>query len=524
MKAGKGGHFAVHVRDILARNARIFPDKTALAMGEERITNRELHARVLRRAAFLRRLELGRGDRVAVLTRNSPVHVELLFAVAFIGGVLVPLNPLLIGRELKTILQDADARALLYEEAFRDTVDGIRGDLPAAGRFIVVGPRDDTVTADAKSAAGISPDDGPLSEDDIVLQIYTSGTMGRPKGAMLSHRNLIAASASAALELGLSRNDVFLSCAPLPFISGTSRLLRFLYVGGTIVIQREFDPGEALAAIGRYGITHALFTPAMIAHILDVPDAERFDLSPLRLVLYGGSPIPIDLLKRAIGFFGCRMAQSYGQVESSGVLTFLHPEDHSPDGTGAFSTRKLMSAGQEAIGVEVRVVDEEGREISPHQVGEVIARGPNIFKGYYKDPAFTAETVRNGWLHSGDMASVDEEGYISIVDRKRDVIMTGGISVYPREIENVIAEHPVVKEVAVVGRPDYALGEVPIAVVALCEEGAADRESILTYCRENMAPFKVPRAIEVLPSLPRNSQGKILKVRLKERVAGGRRI
>jgi acyl-CoA synthetase (AMP-forming)/AMP-acid ligase II len=523
MKARSGGHSVVHVRDILARNARIFPDKTVLAMGEERITNRELYARVRRRAALLRRLDLRRGDRVAVLTRNSPLHVELFFAVTFIGCAFVPLNTLLTGREHRTILRDADARALLYEEDFRDTVDGIRGVLPAIARFIAVGPRDGAAPADAEGAAEISPDDVPLSEDDIVLQVYTSGTLGRPKGAMLSHRNLIAASASAALELGLSRNDVCLSCAPLPFVAGTDRLLRFLYVGGAIVIQQEFDPGAALAAVGRHGITHALFTPTMMARILDVPNADRYDISPLRLVLYGGSSIPVDLLKRAAGFFGCRMAQSYGQVESSGILTFLHPEDHRPDETGAFSTRKLMSVGQEAIGVEVRVVDEEGRGISPHQVGEVVARGPNIFEGYYKDPAFTAETVRNGWLHTGDMASVDEEGYISIVDRKRDVLMTGGISVYPREIENVIAEHPAVKEVAVVGRPEYPVGEVPVAIVVFREGEAADRESILAYCRENMALFKVPRAVEFLPSLPRNSQGKILKVRLKEQVAGGRK-
>jgi acyl-CoA synthetase (AMP-forming)/AMP-acid ligase II len=229
----------------------------------------------------------------------------------------------------------------------------------------------------------------------------------------------------------------------------------------------------------------------------------------------------MDLLKRAIRFFRCGVVQSHGQLESAGVLTVLHEEDHSLD-EGTPYMRKLMSVGKEAIGVEVRVVDEEGREIAPNEVGEIVARGPNIFEGYRNDPALTAKVLRDGWLRTGDVASIDEEGYIYIVDRKRDTLTVEGISISPREIENILCEHPSVKEAAVVPRPDYTMGEVPVAVVVLREGTKEAPEEILDHCRRNMAPFKVPRAIDFVPALPRNAQGKVLKARLREREASRR--
>ncbi len=354
------------------------------------------------------------------------------------------------------------------------------------------------------------------------MVIYDGGISSRPRGAMLSHRNLLAASASSALELSLSRNDVFLSCAYLPFLGGTGRLLRFLYVGATMVLQPEFDPEEALRAIERRSVTRVLLTPTMMAQILALPSAGKFNLSTLRTVLYGGAVIPLDLLKRAIRFFPCGLVQSHGQVESTGILTVLHAEDHSLD-EGTPYMRKLMSIGKEAIGVEVRVVDGDGMEIAPNEVGEVVARGPNVFEGYRNDPALTAKVLRDGWLRTGDVASIDEEGYIYVVDRKRDTLTVEGISISPREIENILCEHPSVKEAAVVPRPDYAMGEVPVAVIVLREGAKEDPEEILRHCRRNMAPFKVPRAIEFVPVLPRNAQGKVLKARLRDRQAALRR-
>jgi acyl-CoA synthetase (AMP-forming)/AMP-acid ligase II len=511
------------LRDILARNARIYPDRTALAMGEEFVTFRELSARVSRRASGLRSLGIEKGDRVAVLMRNSPAYVELLYAVTQIGAVLTPLNELLIARELAAILRHSDAIALVFSEEFRGVVERIRPVVSCVDHFVSFDrhlPEGSFPGLMEKVPSGAPPDAVPLSETDIAILIYAAGTSGAPRGAMLSHGNLVSASVSAALELGLSRNDVYLSCTPLPFMAGTGRLLRFQYMGGAIVILPGDEPEEVLRTIERRKITHVLLTPTMMARILDLPSAPRFNLATLKTVLYGGSSIPIELQKRAIRFFRCGLVQSYGQVESAGVLTFLHAEDHSLEESAPYM-RKLMSVGHEAIGVDVRVVDESGREVAPNQVGEIVARGPNIFEGYFRDRASTAEVLRNGWLLTGDIASVDEEGYIYVVDRKRDTLMVGGISVYPKEIEEVIAEHPAVKEAAVVGLPDYVFGEVPVAVVALKNGAQADADGILAHCRENMAPFKVPRSVEFIPALPRNSQGKVLKVKLKVKEISG---
>ena len=511
------------IRDILARNARIYPDRVALEMGEESVTYRELSARVARRASALRSLGIGKGDRVAVLMRNSPAYMEFLYAVTQIGAVLTPLNELLIAREIAAIVRHADVTAFFYSEDFRDAIDEIRPRLAGINHLIAIGTGSPVLAG--PEGAGAMPTAPPaeevaLSESDVAILIYAGGTAGGPQGTMLSHGNLLAASVSAALELGLSRDDIYLSCTPLPFMAGTGRLLRFQYMGGAVVILPEFDPEEVLRTIEQRRITHVLLTPTMIARILDTPSASRFNLATLKTVLYGGASIPIELQKQAIRFFRCGMVQSYGKVESAGVLTFLHAEDHSLEESAPYM-RKLMSVGKEAIGVEVRVVNESGGDVAPDQIGEIVARGPNVFAGYFRDPARTAEALRDGWLYTGDIASRDEEGYIYIVDRKRDTLMVGGISVDPREIEEVLEGHPAVKEAAVIGRPDYVLGEVPVAVVAMKERAEADADAILGHCRENLAPFKLPRSVEFLPSLPRNSQGKVLKVKLKGKEISG---
>ena len=503
------------IQDVLEHYARTHPSRVALVAAKEEVTYRELRDRVRNYAALLRSGGIGKGDRVAILAQNSVLYLEALFAVIRAGAALVPLNYRLIGRELVAILEDADVKALLFTEEFRDRVVEIRPSLPGIARFVRI---DDP---ELPKRGEVDPPDPspPVLETDIAMVIYGSGISSRPLGAMLSHRNLLAASSSSALELSLSRNDVFLSCAYLPFLGGTGRLLRFLYVGATIVLQPEFDPEEALRAIERRSVTRVLLTPTMMAQILAFPSAGKFNLSTLRTVLYGGAVIPLDLLKRAIRFFRCGLVQSHGQVESTGILTVLHEEDHSLDESTPYM-RKLMSVGKEAIGVEVRVVDEDGREIAPNEVGEIVARGPNVFEGYRNDPVFTAKVLRGGWLRTGEVASIDEEGYIYVVDRKRDTLTVEGIPISPREIENTLCEHPSVKEAAVVPRPDYTMGEVPVAVVVLREGASVDPEEILGHCRRNMAPFKVPRAIEFVPALPRNAQGKVLKARLRDRQAG----
>ena len=504
--------------DLLAHNARIHAGRTAFSSEGTEISYGRLAEDVGRTAAALRGLGVRRGDRVAILSRSSLAYGELLFAVPRAGGVFVPLNPLLVTRELGEILALSRARVLLFAPEFEERVRDLRATCPGEiGVHCLGSSRSGYPAFPGDSGPGETADaPEPVPSDrEVALQVYTGGTSGRPSGAMLSHRNLLSAAASAALELRLSRDDIFLSCTPLAFIAGTGRLLRFLYVGATILLMNDFDPDEALRAVERGKATRVLFTPDMMARILSLPSADRYNLSTLRTVIYGGESVPLDLLRRAIRFFRCGMVQAHGQVESAGVLTFLRPEDHSLEESVPYM-RKLTSVGQEAVGVEVRVVDGEGRPVGPDQVGEVVARGENIFQGYFEDPASTDEVLRNGWLHTGDVASVDEDGYIYRIDRMRDSLMVGGFSVYPREIESVLAEHPDVAEVAVVGSPDYALGEIPVAFVSLRKGARSGPEELLAHCRKNLASFKVPREISFAARLPRNSAGKVLKAKLRE--------
>jgi len=502
------------IREILEHNARIHPSKVALTDSNEEVTYLELRRRVRRRVTALRRLGIVRGDRVGVLAHNTVGFVEFFLAVTHLGASVVQLHHLLVGREMAAILQDAEVKALFHEEDLGAKIDEIRTLLPGTPEIIRMDDPRLTVPEGQESA----DDDPPVSASDIALIVYTSGPTGRPRGAMLSHKNLMAASAYSAMELGFSRGNVFLSCATLPYLGGTGRLLRFFHVGATIILQREFDPVEVLRTIERRSVTHVVLTPSMMYRILDAPDAHKFNLATLRTVLYGGAWISVDLLKRAIKFFRCGLVQSYAHVESTGVLTFLHEEDHCMDENIPYM-KKLMSAGKEAVGVQVRVVNEEGREVPTGMVGEVVARGWNVFEGYLNDPKGTAEVLRGGWLYTGDVAAVDEDGYIYIVDRKRDNLMVESVSVSLREVEGILCEHPSVKEAAVVGRPDYTLGEVPVAVIVLKEGEKEDPESILEHCRRNMAPFKVPRSVEYVSVFPRNALGKVLKATIRDRIA-----
>ncbi len=502
------------IRDILEHNARINPSRIAISAQKDDVTYRELHRRVLGRAAALRNLGIVRGDRVGILAHNTIKFVEFFFAVTHIGAAVVQLHHMFVSREMNNILQDAKVRALFYEEDLADKVENIRAALPEIPDILRM--EDPRLVAPEEGSEPIG--NPPFGESEIAMVIYTSGPTGRPRGAMLSHRNIMAASVYSAMELGFSRKDVFLSCATLPYLGGVGRMLRFFHVGATIILQKEFDPAEVLRTIERRSVTHAVLTPTMMYRILDLPDAPRFNLATLKTVLYGGAWISVDLLRRAIGFFRCGLVQSYAHVETAGVLTFLHEEDHNMDESTPYM-KKLMSAGKEAVGVQVRVVDEEGHEVEKGMLGEVVARGRNVFEGYLNDPKNTAEVLRDGWLYTGDMAAVDDEGYIYIVDRKRDTLMVESVTVSLKEVETIVCEHPSVKEAAVVGRPDYTMGEVPVAVVMLQEGAKEDPEGILEYCRQNMAPFKVPRSVEFVNVFPRNAQGKVLKATIRDRIA-----
>jgi len=502
------------IRDILEHNARVHPNKIALCAKKEEVTYLELRNRVLRRAAAMQSLGISMGDRVAVLANNTIEFVELFFATVHLGASIVQLHPSFVSREMNIIIQNAGVRGLIYEDDLADKIEDIRPalkDIP--GILRMNDPRLIASEGETESVKNL-----PRFDDHtIALIAYTSGPTGRLRGAMLSNRNLMMASVYSAMELGFSRRDVFLSCATLPYLGGLGRLLRFFHVGATVILQKEFDPIELLRTVERRSVTHVVLTPSMMSRILDTPDARHFNLATLRMVLYGGAWISVDLMRRAISFFRCSLVQSYAHVETTGILTFLHEEDHSMD-EGAPYMKKLMSVGKEALGMQVRVIDEDGNEVPTGMVGEVAARGLNVFEGYLNDEEATSKVLRNGWFYTGDLAAIDEDGYIHIVDRKHDSLLVESVNVSLREVESIVAEHPSVKEAAVVGRPDFTMGEVPVAVVVLKEGFEENPEDILEHCRRNMAHFKVPRSIVFLSAFPKNAQGKVTKATIRDRL------
>lgn len=512
------------ISDILEHNARVFPEREAIVCDDEVLTFRQLEKRVSYLSALFRGMGIRKGEPVSVLAHNSPRYVEILFALAAIGAPISPLNFLLMAPELIRIIDDLEPRIFLFERKFADSAEKIKQSCPYLEKIFSI---DGEVPGFPPLAAvmGEGHGDGEKSdmpdENDVAMISYASSVGKNPKGAMLTHGNLMCASYFAALEMNISRRDVYLSTAPLPFLAGTGRMLKFMLPGAKVVIMRDFEPKLALRLIEEQGVTQLLLVPQMMSQLVAEAKKGRHDLSSLKKISYSGvAPVSPVLVEEAMAIFRCDFTQSFAQVESSGVISFLHINEER-GGEGTSFVRRMASIGKETIGICVKVIDASGRERGPNMVGELAVWGPTVMKGYYNDPYMTEEILKNGWLHTGYMASIDEDGYIYVVDRMRDVIIRGGIPIDPDEIEEVLSEHAAILEVTVVGKPDYEWGEVPVAIVVLKEGVSVTSDDILRFAGGNMASFKVPVSIEYTELLPRNSQGKILKAKIKEELKKG---
>lgn len=494
--------------DLPVRNARLFPDHEALRFEGSSTTYKEFNARVNRLARALGR-RAAPGDRVAFLSKNRPEIVELYFANAKIGTVTVPVNYRLTAPEMEYILAQSDARLLVAAPEHRERAEAAARSTP--GLSVVS-------FEELASLAAREPDNEPggeVSESDVVWQMYTSGTTGRPKGAMVTHRNAVANLLSYLFEIPAERGDRFLVVTPLYHVAAVIFLLRCIAQAGVAVLHPEFVPAKALRAIEEHRVNFTSMVPAMIQRMLDAPEVEGADLSSLKVLSYGAAPMPVEVLRRAMATFRCRFVQGYGQTEALAVLSLLRPEDHVLDGPPE-RTRRLASCGREIFGVTLRVVNERGEDVKPGEVGEIVARGDNVMKGYYRMEEETARALRDGWLHTGDLATVDGEGYIFIVDRAKDMIISGGENIYPREIEEVLFAHPAVADAAVIGVPDERWGEVPLALVVPRAGTRLAAEEVVAHCRARLAGFKAPKRVEFVSELPRNPSGKVLKRLLRE--------
>jgi len=504
--------------DILRRNAKLYPDKTAIIFEDKRYSYREIEGRANRLAEGLKTNGAVKEDRVGLLERPCPEYMELYTAIPKIGAVLTPLNCRLSGREMEYIINDAEIKILIFGKEFAETVHSIQPNLRTVKTYFCIGEAPSGIGSYEdliKEFSGELPD---IEFDDyeVAVQIYTSGTTGKPKGVMLTHKNMISMFLSKIIDFKLDSDDIFLSSVPF-YHTAVLNALVMLYIGGTLIIHREFDPGHFLETIEAEKVTLALGVPSMINFLVQHNEKYHrdYDFSTLKTFFYGASPMPVALLRKAMETFRCNFIHSYGLTEASAGVAFLSFEDHPFEGAKE-KVRRLTSCGKEIFNVNVRVVDKEGTEIKSGETGEITVRGDTVMKGYWKLPKETSETIKNGWLQTGDMATVDEEGYIYIVDRKNDMIISGGENIYPREVEEVLSSHPSVLEAAVIGVPDKKWGETVKAFVVLKEGENVSEYEVIDFCKNNLASYKKPSSIEFMDLLPRNSVGKVLKKKLRE--------
>jgi len=494
-----------------------WPDKVALICKEERLSFAEVNERINRLADGLRSLGLRKPKRIGVLLPNSPRYVEVRFALQKAGLTLVRLNVRQSAEDHAFILDHSRAHALIYDDEFRPVVRKLKKAVPRIKFWIGApqGQNGDYSYEKLLQSSSVLELEVEIKGDDIERINYTSGTTGRPKGVISTFAAGLARLRNDFFneEILITHQDIYLAVAPLTHAAGVV-LIPYYLKGATTVILPSFDPAQVLESIERERVTVTLLVPTMIIRLIEHPAVRNYDLKSLKRIFYGTSPMPVEKLKKAIEIFGNIFRQNYGLTEATQPILYLSPEDHVLSGPDRVVAR-LGAAGREALGVEVRVVGEIGQPIRPGEIGEIIVRGDSIMQGYLRQPKATAKALRGGWLWTGDMATIDEEGFVFIVDRKSDMIISGGFNIYPKEIEEVIHSYPGVREVAVIGVPDDLWGESVKAVVVPKDGVSLTEKEIIDFCRQKMASYKKPRSVYFVRDLPKNSQGKIVKRELK---------
>ena len=511
--------------DIARLHGRDRPRAVALRFQGRETTYAELDRRTNQIAWMLLGAGVGKGERVAYIGKNSDVFFELMLACGKTGAVLTPIGWRLAPPEIAFILGNAEAKILFVDTDLAAMADLALAELRIASKapppqVVQFGAGSDF---DAWRAAARADDPQcAVAPGDVALQLYTSGTTGSPKGAMLSHDNLISIwrrSTAAGLDWDVwTPEDVSLVATPVSHIGGAAWGMRGLLAGSTNVVVREFNALEALRLIERERVSKLFLVPATLQAMVALPEARRIDYSRLKYILYGASPIAVELLRECIDVFSCGFCQLYGMTETAGANVYLPPEDHT-----AVGNPRMRAAGVPMPGVQIRIVDERGADLPAHAIGQVATRSAANMIGYWRlDEATAAAIDGDGWLLTGDAGLLDEDGYLYICDRIKDMIISGGENIYPTEVENAIYGHAKVADVAVIGVPDDKWGEAVKAIVVTRPGVSATVEEILAFARGRIAAYKVPKSIDFVSTLPRNASGKILRRELRDRYWGGR--
>jgi long-chain acyl-CoA synthetase len=514
--------------DIIYRNALLHSDEEAFVYDSERITFAKYNERVNSLIHALCTLEVRKGDIIGVLSWNCLEYADVCGAAMKGGFIVSPFNPRLHREELEYLINYSEASTLFVGPELVETVKGLRSRLPKVKHYISFGASAPDMVSHHELLA-THPFDEPgvnVLKDDPFLIFYTSGTTGLPRGALYTHRRKLDNTRIKALEMGAKPGDRHIMVLPFFHIGGDSHVWPFFLVGGCNVImpQRSFEPDAVFQAIQNEKATDIQIVPTQLKALLSHQNLKKYNLSSLNRIYYAASPMPVELLRKGLEIFGPIFSQGYGQTESGPQIASLPRKAHQVLDRPLEEQKVLSSCGQPSLGVHVRVVDENKNDVECGKVGEIIAQSDSIMVEYWRRPEETREAIVDGWLHTGDMGYYDEKGFIYIVDRKKDMIVTGGENVYSREVEEVLYRHPAIADVAVIGIPDPQWVERVHAVVALKGDATATENEIIAFCKEHLASYKAPKSVEFTESLPKNPQGKILKRKLVEKYRAGKEL
>lgn len=501
---------------ILGKYRDSWPEKTFIVDEKKRLTYRTFDERVNALAHGLLKRGVGKGDRVATFLFNQLECFEIFFAACKIGAVYVPLNYRLAPPEVVYIFNDSEAILLFSEEYFHDSLDKIRGQVPSVREYIAI---DQEIPLDWNSCdeiirenMGVQVPDVEVGLDHLQRIMYTSGTTAHPKGVMIAHFNVYWKNLAHIIEFGHTSDEVVLICGPLYHVGGMDcGGTTIMMLGGTLVVLRRFDPEEVLEAIEREKVTLMWAAPSMMRLLFQLPDFDQYDTSSLRNVITGAEKTPRPLLEESKR----RLPQThywdvFGMTETTDGIVFLD-QTTNPEKQGSVGL-----INKPILGAQLRVVNDSGEDVEPEKPGELILRGPNVFKGYWNNPKATAEAFKDGWFHTGDILQIDQDGYLYIIDRKKDMIISGGENISSLEVERVLEEHPTIKEVAVIGIPHEKWGETVKAYVVVKEGYTLIPEELMKLCEGKLARFKIPKVVEFIDALPRNPSGKVAKTKLRD--------